>query len=572
MSKIGDLFVRLGLKSDDYKKGMKDAQKETNSFGGKLKNMKAGAVAVWAAIGTAVVKFGQEVLKATNRVGDAWDKMTAGLKAGWESFIKALSNFNFNNLIANIRNASQAARELQSVLDAQFEGTNSIRLQKALMSEELEALRIAMRDQTKTYKERLAAAENYIKKIKPIYEQETQLAKDLMDAQMGKWLAGTNLKDNEATRKDLMKFLIDYSSVKNPSLVKDLSAYLNVVKEIREYESLMRRGASEFSFAKGDDSFLAGKRSQEAELKSKIQKWGKQNGYTNFVGDLASIYENWRGDADTQPLVEAIIAAEEAKGALDRETARVQTLINSYKAAIKKEQEAAAKAKEDLAGQVTSFRKGTLDMLEKDNEALDKAIGDMYEEIFSIDVEDLDISDALSQVEQDMDDFINAFTKDVQEIEALNETLSYAIADSFAGSMQEFMNYLFDMKNADPTAILSALVTPFADTAIQLGSMLIAQGVGVEAFKASLESLNGYAAIAAGAALVATGTAMKAGIQALANKRGAATASASAYDSSESSGGTYETYESNITIEVVGRISGSDIIIAGSKQLNKWGR
>jgi hypothetical protein len=231
MSVIGDLFVRLGLKSDDYKKGMKDAQKETTSFGGKLKNMKAGAVAVWAAIGTAVVKFGQEVLKATNRVGDAWDKMTAGLKAGWSTFVKALSNFDFNGFVSKFQSATNAAKELQSVLDAQFEAGNSIRLQKALMSEELEALRITMRDQTKTYKERLAAAETYMKKIKPIYEQETQLAKDLMDAQMGDWIEGTNLKDNDATRSDLMKFLVDYSSVKNKSLVENLARFLELDKD-----------------------------------------------------------------------------------------------------------------------------------------------------------------------------------------------------------------------------------------------------------------------------------------------------------------------------------------------------
>ena len=45
MGKIGDLFVRLGLKSDGFKKGMQDAKKETQGFGNTLKNMKAGAVA-----------------------------------------------------------------------------------------------------------------------------------------------------------------------------------------------------------------------------------------------------------------------------------------------------------------------------------------------------------------------------------------------------------------------------------------------------------------------------------------------------------------------------------------------
>lgn len=570
MSVIGDLFVRLGLKSDDYKKGMKDAQKETNTFGGKLKNMKAGAVAVWAAIGTAVVKFGQEVLKATNRVGDAWEKMTAGMKAGWSTFVKALSNFDFNGFVAKFQSATNAAKELQSVLDAQYEAGNSIRLQKALMSEELEALRVAMRDQTKTYKERLAAAETYMKKIKPIYEQETQLAKDLMDAQMGKWLAGTDLQDNEATRKDLMKFLVDYSSVKNRTMVEDASAYLTVLKEIKAYESLSRQGAFESSFASRDDGYLASKRSQEAALKTKLAQWGKDNGYTNFIGDLAHVYENWRGDADTQPLVDAIVAAEAAKGNLDRETARIQTLINSYKAAIQKENEAAELAKMELADKVIKVRENTLEMLAKDSAAMDEAISQMSAELFDIDF-DIDLTDALSLVEAEMDSFINEFARDIEEIQALNEVLSYAIADGITGGVESLVTSLFDLKNADASQILSALVQPFADSAIQLGGMLIAQGVAIEAFKTSLASLQGFAAIAAGTALVAAGAAMKAGIQALANKGGSATAATTAYDSSNYTGG-YETFESNITVEVVGKISGSDIVIAGSKQLNKWGR
>ena len=41
MGKLGDLWVRLGLKSDDYKKGIDKAKKETKGFGSTLANMKA---------------------------------------------------------------------------------------------------------------------------------------------------------------------------------------------------------------------------------------------------------------------------------------------------------------------------------------------------------------------------------------------------------------------------------------------------------------------------------------------------------------------------------------------------
>ena len=540
MSKIGDLFVRLGLKSDDYKKGLQDAKKQTSTFGQSLKNMKAGAIAVWAAIGTAVIKFGQQVLQATNRIGDAWEKMAAGMKAGWDTVVQAISNFDFTNIIGKIKDASAAAKELQAAIDAQFEGKNSAQLQRALMSEELEALRILMRDQTKTNKERLKAAEDYLNAITPIYEQEAQLAKDLMDAQAGKWLAGTDLKDTATTRQDLMKFLVDYG--KDKGLAGKLGTYLK-----------MEDGA------------------ERKALWQELNAFGKQRGYTNYITDLAEIYENWRGDKDTAPLVDAIIKAYEAQGAKDRETRMVQTIKNSLTAAIQKEQDDLKAAEEALAQEVLNVRAETLKTFESDMAKLDKAIEAMNNAEIEIEIPEIDLS-ALDIADATIQDFIDNFQAELEEIAQLNQMLSDSIATSISGGVQAFTEMLFDLDNADPSQVLAALVQPFAQTAIQLGEMLIAQGVAVEAFKGSLKSLQGGVAIAAGAALVAIGSAMSAGVKALAGGGASGTTSASTYDSGSYSSDGYDTYESNIVVEVVGKISGSDILIAGSKQQNKWNR
>lgn len=540
MSKIGDLFVRLGLKSDDYKKGLNDAKKQTSSFGTSLKNMKAGALAVWAAIGTAVIAFGKQVLSATNRIGDAWDTMTAGLKAGWDTFVQSLSNFDFNNFVGKFKEAKAAAEELQSVLDAQFEGKNSIALQRAMMSEELAALRIAMRDQNKSNEERLAAAKQYMDKVKPIYEQEIRLAKELMDAQAGKWLAGTDIKDSEAARNDLMKFLVDYG--KDKGLASKIANYLK-----------MDEGAS------------------RKALWQDINAYGKQNGYTNYITDLAEIYEKWRGDKDTQPLVEAIINAYNAKAGLNEDTRMVQTIENSISAAIRKEQDDLKAAEEALAQEVLNVRAETLKTFESDMAKLDKAIEAMNNAEIEIEIPEIDLS-ALEIADATIQEFIGNFQAELEEIAALNQMLSDTIASSISGGVQAFTEMLFDLDNADPSQILSALMQPFAQTAIQLGEMLIAQGVAIEAFNSSFRTLKGAPAIAAGAALVAIGAAMSAGIKALAGGGASGTTSASTYDSGSYSSDGYDTYESNIVVEVVGKISGSDILIAGSKQQNKWNR
>ena len=540
MSKIGDLFVRLGIKSDDYKKGLQDAKKQTSTFGQSLKSMKAGAIAVWAAIGTAVIKFGQQVLQATNRIGDAWDKMAAGMKAGWDTVVQAISNLDFKNLVGKIKEASQAAKELQAAIDAQYEGKNSIAIQRAMMSEELASLRILMRDQTKTYEERLAAAKEYMGKVKPIYEQEIKLAEDLMKAQSKKWLAGTDLKDTESTRADLMKFLVDYG--KDKGLADKLGTYLT-----------MEDGAD------------------RKALWQELNALGKQQGYTNYITDLAEIYENWRGDKDTTPLVEAIINAFNAKAGLNEDTRMVQTIENSISASIVKDEEERRKAAEKLAGEVEKVRNKTTNIFIRDNKQLDKAIKELNELTIDIDLEEIDLS-ALNIAEDTINKFIDEFEKDQERIKELNQMLSDSIATSISGGVQAFTEMLFDLDNADPSQVLAALVQPFAQTAIQLGEMLIAQGVAVEAFKTSLKSLNGVAAIAAGAALVAIGSAMSAGIKALADGGAGASSGASTYDSGSYSSDGFDTYESNIVVEVVGKISGSDILIAGSKQQNKWNR
>lgn len=140
--------------------------------------------------------------------------------------------------------------------------------------------------------------------------------------------------------------------------------------------------------------------------------------------------------------------------------------------------------------------------------------------------------------------------------------------EGFSAGMQELTDQIFGLKDVNAGAIFAALLEPLADMAIREGEILIAQGVGVEACKAALASLNGAAAIAAGTALVAIGAAAKSGLQALANSGNKSTAT-SVEDTTSTFG-----YEANteITVHVEGRIKGSDIVLSGSKTQNAWGR
>ena len=298
MGKIGDIWVRLGLKKEGYTQGINEAKKETQGFGASLGKMKAGALAVWAAIGTAVVAFGKQMISATNRIGDAWNHSMVQMKAGWDVFLQSLSNWNWDNFIGRIRESAAAAKELQNALDFEFEATNSINLQKAMYSEELAQLQIDMRNQTKSYEERAAAARKYLSIVEPIYQQEIDLRKRLMDANISKWFAGSGIEDNESNRAAFGQFVIDYG--KNQDLIDAVTDYNSdkVSKDVWE------------------------------AARDYIYQYAEETG--NYaVASMARVYETMRGDKDTIPVVEAITEYYNALAAFNQETRRVQSSLNT---------------------------------------------------------------------------------------------------------------------------------------------------------------------------------------------------------------------------------------------------
>lgn len=112
----------------------------------------------------------------------------------------------------------------------------------------------------------------------------------------------------------------------------------------------------------------------------------------------------------------------------------------------------------------------------------------------------------------------------------------------------------------------NAAVSAFGDMAIAIGKMAIATGTATLGIKAALTSLNPYVAIAAGAALVALGTAVKAGMSNIAN--GNYSASSSVASSTGSYGGSssyigtgFENREMNIKVSGKVVASGNQLMV-----------
>ncbi|MBO7682223.1 MAG: hypothetical protein J6T17_05660, partial [Clostridia bacterium] len=155
--KIGDLWVKLGLKKEEFDKGIKDAGDKvagSGGFVGKIKGMKGVAIDAWIDIAKEVVHAADIIAHTSQRLGDIWDQTVAGMKGAWSTFIAALNSADFSNLGKRIANSFREARQLAAMKDAEFEVMNSIELQKSAMKDELAILQVRMRNQKLSQKER----------------------------------------------------------------------------------------------------------------------------------------------------------------------------------------------------------------------------------------------------------------------------------------------------------------------------------------------------------------------------------------------------------------------------------
>ena len=510
MGKISDIWVRLGLKKDGFDKGMDDAVKKTDQAGGKMSKMLTAAKAGWAAVGAAVIAFGKQMIEATNKVGDAWTHMTAEMGGRWQSILADISNYkpDFSSLRAffknewewirktfgNAKEAGEAAREMSEAFDAEFELTNSLKIQRAKISGELADLQVEMRNTALSPEARMAATERYRALLEPLYQAEIETRRNMLDKAVKAWMAGSGVT---ASTDEVVDFFTNYGT--HPT---------------------------------------------EAAAKHP---------------ELARIYETRKGDKANQPIFDAIYNLTQAENGLAVELKMVNRTANTLAAAMS-----------TISGDLATMQSALVEFSEQAAYEMADDINDAID-LTDIDkIEPMDWDAILGDYDAPLNDLVAKWQESQAQIAELNGMLEGAIVSAMGNGLQAITDMMAGIEGANAGAVLGALMQPFADTAIQLGEMLIAQGLGVEAFKKSLESLNGVAAIAAGAALVALGSAMRSGISAL--SKGGGAASTASYSGGGSSYGNVENYQSELTIYVEGKISGSDIVLAGNKTLKNWRR
>ena len=554
MSKIGDLFIKLGLKKQDFDKGIDEAEKQVKGFSLSTKAMATAAAAAWAAVAAAVVKFAKDAVKMTQTWGDQWNVTMAGVKGAYSAFVRQLaSGEGFDHLFSNMREAARVAREVAKALDEVFERTISGNYETAQIDNEIADWNKAMRDMSKTEQERTEAAN----KIKELTAQRYQILKDIA-------------KQEGDTYRAAFRSQTGLNNEQTDFLVKEYNQNRELINQARQYREEREKAFNQGGGAPyGTPQFNWSAATAAAEKVD--QKYGEA---VKKIADWTKLYDKGN-DELVKSMAEAEVAAINLDTQMKHATDRADWTLGRLN-------------KEDGGGGtvITKQAEESVDSLKVLEEALGKAdrkrkaLMESHQDVVPITVDVFGIDADMAAIDEELD----AATESIQEhYEMLNqqreqwadlmEGFRDAIVDGFADACEELMNQLMGLKDFNPGAVVQSLLTPLAEMAEKAGAIIMAEGLATLAAKSALETFGatGWGAVAAGAALIAAGAAAKAGLAALA-KGGSSGASATTYGGSGGGGSTTQDIQTELTITVEGRISGGDIVLAGQKTLNSWNR
>lgn len=581
MSKIGDLFVRLGLKKDEFSKGLKDAKKESSSFVDSLKNIGSKGKIAFAAVAAAVVAVGSAIkslAKQNQSLGDEIRKTGASLSAMWDTVKTSIAALDFSNLIGNLREANRLARDLYDAQDALGEIGTSYNISLAQQMQHINELKLALRDQSLTDDERIAKGEELLRIYEALERNPTRGLERAKDTtldyymqRMGVQMEGRSDAELASMRKQFVEFFKWLGTAQGES-------YNNAAKKVAQTMGNI-----------------------DSRLGQRFLTNAAAQGRADFAR-LAVAYNDKMGDKDREKLEQAVTAYYQQQAKYSGETLRIQTQINSLKAkdtggpggSTAQPEDPRLKEAERIQQRLESFNKSELQQLKEkydrekalmeelgmDTTVLAQEYAANVKKIIDVplsaakEMDDIvvDIDFELDMEDDPVAEFIDKWEKDTERMQEVVSEFRGAAIQGFSDAVQELANQFFGLEEINPGKVVQALLTPLADMAIKEGEILIAEGIGVEACKKALESLNGYAAIAAGMTLVGIGAAAKAGLKALAG--GASTGAGATSAAAAGSGGSYSNVEdrTELTIYVRGKLDGGDIVLSGEQTLDKWGR
>ena len=128
-------LVKLTLESNQYERGIKQAQKSWKEFTNGIGLSISKFTAVGAAIGavTGALKVAKDAFFKNEQQLDEWNRTVEASKSVYNGFLNALNNGDISGFLSNINNITEAARAAYDALDelGTFNAFNQIQTQKA---------------------------------------------------------------------------------------------------------------------------------------------------------------------------------------------------------------------------------------------------------------------------------------------------------------------------------------------------------------------------------------------------------------------------------------------------------
>ena len=557
MGKIGDIWIRLGFKSDGVKEGLDRAVNDTEKSTKKIKDSFDKLHTVGTAIGTALgnvigkaltslmdmtKKLGDLAKQAFNdaiensqKLSDSFARTTARMDGAWKAFITSVTSFSWENLGARIRSAMSASAELYDIRDRQFEVDNATKLRLSQTQQERLDLEEIIRSTASSKTEKLDAISRYRKILGPIRENAEKQASDLLRATIDSF---NSAPGTSFTAKQVRDALIEMGNVGELSDIMSRAGY--------HTERRMQAGVGTMTGVSGGFSPMSLERVNnltDEELK-KLQEASARIGVD--LRKFAEVYNEMNGDKSIQTLVDAFLGFDNAANSLQSEMKRFDIMEKNLNAPDKK------KKKEE--------RPEWGDMLP----AMNREFMTTVEVMNQLDTV---TAEWLARFGKDRPDEYLAFLEEITAAtQEAAEAIEDAIIDGIGDSLQYLTDALFGLEELNGAQLFGALLSPLADACVQIGKAIMATGLASEAFQKSLT--NPYAAIAAGAALMAVGAAAK---SAISSSIGSVTG-AYPQTGADSTSTASTPYSGELTINVTGNIQGDTIAITGQRAINNWNR
>lgn len=559
MGILGELWVKLGLKNDDLKKGLNESKKEVSGFSSAIKKV-GGAIAAAFTV--------EKIISFTHQTAELANK-AAGVK-------KAFDKLNSPGLLSDLRRATMGTVDDLQLMQRAVQANN--------FKIPLNQLATYLEFATKRANETGESVDYLVDSIITGLGRQSVMILD-------------NLDISAAEIRDRMKEGGSMADAVGAIIKEQMGEGTAAIDEATLATERLGTAWTNFQLAFGQTTSGAWNWIKEqaagileettAILNSnnlnKRQKFFALNPFTGGIMRMAGTIDRARAkDAEDAELI-GPEPLPKAVANTNAETKAVKGLVEKYKEEIEaKEKLKNLSANEEEIRQLNdeiALLKEKLKLLDMTNEEYDKHLASLDKTIKPVMIEGIfdkakiesntnagkeAIDAALATYRFQGEQLFEEQQRQQAMLDQMNAHFNSSIVAGISGGIEQLVRAMMGVEDADLGTVVQALLTPMADALMSAGEMIMAEGIAVEAFKTSLKSLQGAPAIAAGAAMVAVASAVKAGLQAIGNNPTAAGGYGASAVTSYSGGYGVNTanYSQSNAYTLTTTLKGQDLLLA----------